>query len=126
MARTFSGEGLRNLERDDFAGLKFTGKSGADAILAKFGGASPTTLEFSGLEHADLHARVDGEARVAASVSPAGLGGEFFAGCWHVESQWSVASVQWKPEGLLATEHCLLSSCRATNNRARGGVCPRS
>ena len=74
----------RNLERNDFAGLKLAGESGADAVLAQFGGASPTILEFSGLKHADLHAGVNGKARVAATVGSRGfLGREFFGRCRH-------------------------------------------
>src|SRR5579859_7982204 len=41
-------EGQRNLERDNFARLEAAGESGADAILAHFGGASPTVAEFAG------------------------------------------------------------------------------
>jgi hypothetical protein len=98
----------RNLQGDDFAGFEVAGECSADAVLAEFGGASPATAEFAILEHADLHAGIDGEAREAARV---GLvtrgfdrfhrrhGREFFAWGGH-EIQWSVFSGQ-----------CLVVSC---------------
>ena len=62
-----------NFEGHDFAGFEISGEGSADAVLAEFGGASPAIAEFAILKHADLHADVDGEARVAASVRGAGL-----------------------------------------------------
>ena len=59
-------EGQRNFESDDFAGFEAAGESGADAVLAHFGGASPTGAEFSGLKHFDLQADVNDETREAA------------------------------------------------------------
>src|ERR1700692_2537847 len=77
-------ERQRNLERNNFTGLKLAGESGADAILAEFGSTSPTTLKFSGLEHAALPAGVDGKARVTTTIGAGGfLGREFFGGCRH-------------------------------------------
>ena len=77
-------ERQRNIERNDFAGFEFASERSADAVLSEFGGASPTILEFSGLKHADLHAGVDGEARVAAAVgSGRFIGREFFCRCRH-------------------------------------------
>ena len=50
------------LQGDDLTGLEAAGKSGADAILAHFSGASPTIAKLPGLEHFDLQADVNGEA----------------------------------------------------------------
>jgi len=83
-----------NFEGNDFSGFEFAGKGGADAILAKFGGASPAVAEFAILKHADLHAGVEGKARVTAGVRAGGRGrfsgSEFLAGGCHK----SVASDQ--------------------------------
>jgi hypothetical protein len=80
-------EGQRHFERDDFAGFELTGESCADAILAKFGGASPAAAEFAVLKHADLQAEVDGKAGKTASMGrPRGcglIGREFFTGSGH-------------------------------------------
>ena len=87
----------RNFEGDDFAGFEFAGKRSSNAVLANFGGVSPAIFKFSVLEHADMHAGVEGEARIAADVGRCRLGRqsgrEFFARCCH-KSQWSVASGQ--------------------------------
>ena len=72
-------EGQGNFEGDDFAFLEFPGESGADAILTEFGGVSPAVLEVAVLEHADVHAGVDGKTGKAARVGRFG-GSEFFAG----------------------------------------------
>src|SRR5579859_1140835 len=59
-------EGQRDLQSYNLAGLKAAGECGADAILAHFGGASPTVAEFSSLKHFDLQADVNDEPRDAA------------------------------------------------------------
>ncbi|MGA7358721.1 MAG: hypothetical protein WBW70_07685, partial [Candidatus Sulfotelmatobacter sp.] len=65
---------------NDFTAFEFSGEGRADAIRAKFGGASPAILEFAVLKHADLQANVDGKARVAANMGRS----EFFAWSCHV------------------------------------------
>ena len=69
------GEGQGNLESDDLARLEAPRERGADSVLAHFGGSSPASAEFSGLEHLDLQAHVDGVARkTAAKCDPGGRG----------------------------------------------------
>ena len=80
-------EGQRNIEGDDFAGFQVASESGADAVLPKFSGASPTTAEFAGLKHADLHAGIDGKTRETSNISRRRLvGREFFARGCHVSN----------------------------------------
>ena len=81
-------KGKRDIECDDFAGLETAGEGSADAVLAHLGGASPTAAEFSGLEHFDLQADVDGKTRKAARVvhfwgpmAGCGLCPRFCCGC---------------------------------------------
>src|SRR5260370_30668017 len=120
-------EGQRNFEGDDFSGFEAAGESRADAILTEFGGASPASAEFAVLKHADLHAGVDGKARVAALVG-AGRSGrlfrrEFLARSRHkISGQWSVASGQSKKLG--STGHLPLITGHSLNFRLTGSRAP--
>src|ERR1035437_5680186 len=70
-------KGQGNFQSDDLAGFEASRECGADAVLAHFGGSSPTGAELSGLKHLDLQAHVNGEARKAAGIG--GLGGRGIA-----------------------------------------------
>src|ERR1019366_932194 len=66
------GEGQGNTESEDLSGFEASRECGADAVLAHFGGSSPTGAELSGLKHLDLKAHVNGEARKAAGIGDPG------------------------------------------------------
>ncbi len=86
-----------NFKGDDFSAFEIAGKCGADAILAEFGGASPTIAEFAALKHAHLEANIDGKAWIAALACRfRGRSGgvEFFAGVCHIR-RWSLVVRSW-------------------------------
>src|SRR5690348_1181992 len=65
-------EGQGNFQSHNLARLEAAGESGADAVLAHFGGASPAGAEFSRLKHFDLQADVDDKTgKAARELDPA-------------------------------------------------------